>query len=102
MTPVSACEDLGCQASDTSDTCDIVSFTDCPDSEVGQCQDGVNNDDWVDDQTDCADPDCQDDPACAANPAAAPAASTLGLAALLVTLAGIGALRLLPRKSSSG
>lgn len=45
-------------------TCGTGSFTDCPPTEVGHCTDGVNNDAWKDDLTDCADPDCFNDPAC--------------------------------------
>lgn len=60
----------------------------CPPVEAGQCNDGVNNDAWLDDLTDTQDPDCK---------AATPAASPYGMAALLVVLAGFGAYRL--RKS---
>ena len=64
-------------------------FSTCPPNEVGQCQDGVNNDAWTGDLlTDCEDPDCASDPACPAH--AVPAASGLGLAATAIALLGLG------------
>jgi len=69
----------------------------CPTSEAGRCADGVNNDAWLDDLTDCADPDCANDPAC---PASAPALSTLGLGALAALLMGIGGLSVARRRRS--
>ncbi len=62
-TPLSACTDLGCtQNSDSGATCE--SNPSCPDTEAGQCDDGVNNDAYQNSDTDCADAACAADPAC--------------------------------------
>jgi hypothetical protein len=64
----------------------------CPKSEAGQCADGVNNDAYQNDLTDCRDPACFSDPACRPT---APAISQSGLAVTAVLLAagGIAVLR---------
>lgn len=64
---------------------EVVPCDECPHVEAGQCNDGVNNDAFLDELTDIEDPDCK---------AATPAASPFGMAALLVALAGFGAWRL--------
>jgi len=69
----------------------------CPTTEAGLCADRINNDAWLDDLTDCADPDCFTDPAC---PAPAPALSALGLGALAALLIGIGGLSVVRRRRS--
>lgn len=57
------------ESPDPSATCGAGNYTTCPDSEYGACTDGVNNDAWIDALTDCADPDCRNDPACCGGPA---------------------------------
>jgi hypothetical protein len=65
-------------------------FSSCPADEVGQCADGVNNDEWTGDiAVDCNDPDCFADPACK-GPVGAPLASGTGLALLGAVLFGVG------------
>ncbi len=62
-TPLSVCTDLGCvQNSDTSAEC--AGHLSCPDTEAGQCDDGVNNDAYQNGDTDCDDAACAGDPAC--------------------------------------
>lgn len=62
-TPTSICTDLGCAGGgDTSAEC--VGVSECPDTEAGQCDDGVNNDAYQNSDTDCADAACAGDPAC--------------------------------------
>lgn len=65
-------------------------FASCPPTEVGRCNDLINNDGWVDNVTDAADPDCAvQQPA---NPA--PTVSALGIVAVAVLMVGIAALRI--------
>ena len=63
------------------EACANTAATRCPTSEAGHCTDGINNDGYQNDLTDCADSACATDPAC---PRAAPAMSDSGL-----TIAGI-------------
>lgn len=59
-------------------TCGEGDFASCPADESGQCADGVNNDEYKNDLTDCDDPACATDPACApptATPTAPPTAT---------------------------
>jgi hypothetical protein len=77
-----ACTSVGCptdvvpncpgqivaESPDPAATCGVGNYTTCPNSEDGSCTDGVNNDAWLDDLTDCADPDCFNDPACCGGP----------------------------------
>ena len=65
-------------------------FADCPPTEVGQCNDSINNDGWVDGVTDAADPDC----AVQQPTSAAPAVGVAGIAAVIALLLGIAALRI--------
>jgi hypothetical protein len=64
----------------------------CPPNESGACADGINNDAFLDQATDCKDPDCGGDPTCRA---AAPLASGFGLAIVLAALFVLGSLRLI-------
>lgn len=64
----------------------------CPPDESGACDDGINNDAYLDEVTDCADPDCAGDAVCRA---AAPATSNLGLGLILVALLSLGMFRLI-------
>ncbi|HEX7406969.1 MAG TPA: hypothetical protein VF515_04870 [Candidatus Binatia bacterium] len=80
---------------DASATCGQGDFASCPTSEVGQCNDNVNNDGWIDSVTDMADPDCNVGPR-----VGAPAAGPFGAAALVVSLMIFGIYRL-ARKSQS-
>lgn len=57
--------------------CGNIAATRCPTSEAGHCSDGVNNDGYQNDVTDCADVACATDSACHH---AAPALSKSGLA----------------------
>jgi len=61
--------------------CADIGVTRCPTSEVGRCSDGVNNDAYQNDLTDCDDSACFNDPACRLK---APTLSHAGL-----TLAGL-------------
>ena len=61
--------------------CADIAVTRCPTSEAGHCTDGINNDAYQNEVTDCADSACFNDPACGLK---APALSRTGL-----TLAGI-------------
>jgi hypothetical protein len=64
-------------------------FSTCPADEVGQCADGVNNDEWTGDtSTDCKDPDCVFDPACPS--ASVPVAGGFGLAVTAFILLALG------------
>ena len=64
-------------------------FSTCPPNEVGQCADGVNNDEWTGDlATDCLDPDCALDPACPQH--SVPVAGGIGLAATAIGLLVLG------------
>ena len=64
-TPVSACTDLGCgSGTETPGVCGTGTASDCPTTEAGQCDDGVNNDAWQNGLTDCDDPACATDPVC--------------------------------------
>lgn len=77
-------------AFDENGTCGEGMFSSCPPTEVGECADGVNNDEWTGDlATDCADPDCVGDPNCP-RVAGVPAAGGFGLAATALALFGIG------------
>jgi len=77
--------------------CGTDAFINCPTSETGQCNDGVNNDAWLDDLTDCRDPDCFTDPACLA----APAMSRTTLLFLVLTLVGLAAFTLAWRRKQA-
>jgi hypothetical protein len=63
----------------------------CPPDESGACNDGVNNDAYLDDVTNCADADCTGEAVCRA---AAPTTSNLGLGAVLAALFFLGTFRL--------
>jgi hypothetical protein len=65
-------------------------FGSCPPTEVGRCNDQINNDGWVDAVTDAADPDCAAQ--APANPV--PIVGTIGIAAIVVLLLGVAALRI--------
>jgi hypothetical protein len=68
----------------------------CPATEVGQCNDGLNNDAWVDDLTDAEDPDCQ----AVTTPAPVPAMSAAGVTALVLFLIGVAVYRLRRRAAA--
>jgi len=78
--------DLGCGNVTRVGLSDCSSVSGCPDTEAGQCDDGVNNDAWLDGDTDCDDADCASDPACVP----VPTVSSWGIASLgLLLLAGL-------------
>ncbi len=78
-------------AVDPTGTCgEGILFASCPPSEVGRCSDAVNNDGWVDAVTDLDDPDC----ASQVPGFGVPVASSLGVAAIVAILIGVGARRL--------
>jgi len=71
--------------------CTDFASTRCPTSERGYCVDGVNNDQYQNDLTDCADPACAGDPSCPTQvPALSPVASAI--AGALLVAGGLGAL----------
>lgn len=75
-------------------------LTQCPSSEAGQCADGVNNDAYQNDLTDCADPACFSDPVCARKPAPALSPLALAGAGCLLAAGGIAVLRRRRRQSA--
>ena len=77
--------DAGSPTANTGITC--AEKGSCPQSELGHCSDGVNNDAYLNDLTDCADPACIDDPACRLK---APAISHANLTFVGVLLLGGG------------
>ena len=68
--------------------CTDLEATRCPTSEAGHCSDGVNNDAYQNDLTDCADPACFNDPACRVK---APTLSRTALSLAGLLLLGAGA-----------
>ena len=76
-------------AFDPNGVCGEGSFSSCPPNEVGECTDGVNNDEWTGDVlTDCDDPDCAFDSACRS--ASVPVAGGFGLAGTAIVLLAMG------------
>ena len=67
--------------------CANFAVTRCPTSEAGRCTDGINNDAYQNDVTDCADSACFNDPACTLK---APALSHLALTFAGILLLGGG------------
>jgi hypothetical protein len=79
-------------AVDAAGTCGQgILFASCPPTEVGACNDLINNDGWVDGVTDAADPDCQGQ---APPPAAAPAVGPVAIGAILGILIALAAVRI--------
>lgn len=68
-------------------------FGACPPTEVGACNDLINNDGWVDAVTDAADPDCQGQPPPTAA-APAPAVGTLAIGVIVGILIAVAAMRI--------
>jgi len=69
-------------------TCADIAATRCPTSETGHCTDGINNDGYQNDVTDCADSACFSDPACRVK---APTLSHTALTLVGLFLLGSGA-----------
>ena len=70
--------------------------TGCPSSEAPRCDDGVNNDAWLDELTDCADPDCSSVSPCLVR---APAMGTPALLATALASLALG-IRILNRRTT--
>ena len=85
-TAISECENLGCSGTESSDQCGTGDVAFCPLTEVGQCDDGLNNDAYQNILTDCDDPACASDPACVV----VPTLSEWGLMAMTLLVLTVG------------
>ena len=77
---------------DPAGICGQGLFGGCPPTEVGACNDMINNDGWVDSVTDAADPDCQAQTP--APTAAVPAVGAPAIAVIIGILIVVAALRI--------